>query len=129
MKNRRTALTRVELLAVVFIAVLSISVFLPVLAAAKKHLSSIEICAWKQREILRAINDYANNNDGWYPVKNPGTEPYWHYIFEVAESVEGVLLEGGFLDSPAIFQCPSDDADFGPLHIPCLLYTSDAADE
>ncbi len=112
MKNRRKAFTLVELLVVVVIVALSISVLIPVLTAAGEQASNIEICAGNQREILRAINDYADANDGWYPVGW-----YWPHPDRPPDkkSVEALLLEGGFLDSAAYFQCPSDDADFGPL--------------
>ena len=115
MKNHRSAFTRLELLAVVFIAILSILILVPVLSAAKKQLSAVEICAWKQRTILRALNDYANDNNDWYPVVSDGV---WDGTDSKWVSVEELLLEGGYLDSATCFQCPSDDADFGPLSAP-----------
>ena len=106
MKNKK-AFTLVELLVVIAIIALLLAILVPALGGAKKQAQRI-VCASDQKQILLAIETYACTYKGFYPTWSEGE---W-------KGVDGTLMACGFIKSPGLFQCPSDDADFGPLDRP-----------
>jgi prepilin-type N-terminal cleavage/methylation domain-containing protein/prepilin-type processing-associated H-X9-DG protein len=131
------AFTLIELLVVISIIALLLSILMPALGRAKEQAHRI-VCASNQKQTLVAIETYACNYDGWYPVINEGVTAYagppggWlpasndgvnsaDALAGKADSppdwkgIDGTLVVTKFIKSPALFQCPSDNVDFGPL--------------
>ena len=116
MKNGK-AFTLIELLVVIAIISLLLSVLMPALKVARDQGRRV-ICLANQRQMVLAIDAYANEYDSWYPVINEGVNlpdppiddspPDW-------KGIDGTLILTNFIESPSLFQCPSDTARFWTL--------------
>jgi len=115
MKSRK-AFTLIELLVVISIIAVLLSILMPSLGKAREQARRV-VCASNQKQIVAAMETYACTYEGWYPVINdgmnvtgppPDSPPDW-------KGIDGTLVLCGFVKSGGLFQCPSDNADFGPF--------------
>jgi prepilin-type N-terminal cleavage/methylation domain-containing protein/prepilin-type processing-associated H-X9-DG protein len=69
-RNGRLAFTLVELLVVIGIIAVLISILLPALGMARRHAQDV-VCESNFRQFGMAIQMFANNNQGFLPIKGP----------------------------------------------------------
>jgi prepilin-type N-terminal cleavage/methylation domain-containing protein len=102
-KTCRNGFTLIELLVVVAIIVILAGILLPVFAKARER-SRMVACLNNLNQLGKAFRMYADDNEGYMPpdywFKEPGTER-WD-----VEITKGVLIR--YVNTPEIFQCPSD---------------------
>jgi prepilin-type N-terminal cleavage/methylation domain-containing protein/prepilin-type processing-associated H-X9-DG protein len=103
----KSAFTLIELLVVIAVIALLISIVVPSLRKAKEYARRI-VCCSNQTGIMKATIAFAMEHDSWYPVFSSGRY----------KGIDGSLLELNYLELPDVFQCPSDNADFGPVSDP-----------
>ena len=77
-RSSRTGFTLIELLVVISIIALLIALLLPALARAKSLALQIE-CASNMRQIGVAMNEYANEYRGMYPLSDTGGWPFGNF--------------------------------------------------
>jgi prepilin-type N-terminal cleavage/methylation domain-containing protein len=120
MKKSRCAFTLVELLVVIAIIAILIALLLPVLGRVKEQANRV-VCLSNHKQLITAVSLYANDNKGYLPHSNWGTQfpttPGWLYL------VNGVVGGGGafknekdlqsgalykYLKTAKVFRCPFD---------------------
>ncbi len=116
---RRTGFTLVELLVVIGVIALLIGLLLPALAAAREESKRVK-CLSNLRQMLIAVNVYADNSKGSYPPA------YWYsgsgptfaetdWDFTTTMSPSGAVTTPGLLwdaiGQTAVQQCPSFDGN------------------
>jgi prepilin-type N-terminal cleavage/methylation domain-containing protein len=116
MKNKK-AFTLIELLVVISIIALLLSILMPALKMVREQGRRV-ICIANQKQMVLAIDAYANEYEGWYPVINDGIDLTDVHRYDSPPGWKGIdatLILTNFIESPGLFQCPSDNVDFGPL--------------
>jgi prepilin-type N-terminal cleavage/methylation domain-containing protein len=96
-QDKRGAFTLIELLVVIAIIAILASLLLPALAKAKESAKRIQ-CLNGIRQLGMAVTMYADDNDGYYPVRGgaTGNTNYWP-----------ALLYPYFIETKILY-CPSD---------------------
>jgi prepilin-type N-terminal cleavage/methylation domain-containing protein/prepilin-type processing-associated H-X9-DG protein len=96
------AFTLIELMVSISIIALLIAILLPALKKTRQAAQAVQ-CLSNQRQIGIAMTAYANRYDGYSPTTYDsavgGPEKYW----------SGRLFVDGYIDSKAVFRCPSWD--------------------
>ena len=128
----RRGFTLIELLVVIAIIALLVSIMLPSLAKAKE-LARQATCLTNLSGQIKAVNMYAAESDGCFPV---GPEdlmfgiPYREimsnqiWLSTKVYNAHGALLERDYVD-PAIFFCPSDDSGEGETQLAIIRNRED----
>ncbi|MCS7033219.1 MAG: type II secretion system GspH family protein [Phycisphaerae bacterium] len=129
LSSRNRAFTLVELLVVIGIIAVLVAILLPALGAARRQANTTR-CMTQLREIGNALNLYAADNAGWWPVvrhqadlsfptnnvrlrSNPPRNDYWYmfllrYFSKIPYSnVAGARL-GDYVNTP-LWGCPEVD--------------------
>ena len=120
----RKAFTLVELLVVVSIIALLIAILLPALGAARRSAQLVQ-CASGMHQIGVGAKAYAADNDGELPKTvsafssaAPVRHPYEtriatsiHYSSADKDSSIAALWDGGYIETPEIFYCPSQTSE------------------
>jgi len=125
--------TLIELLVVIAIIALLVSIMLPSLAKAKE-LARQATCMTNISGQIKAINMYASEEDGCFPIGPEvllyGIAPYQEimsnqiWLSTKAYNAHGALLERDYVD-PAIFFCPSDDSGEKETQLPIIRNRED----
>lgn len=112
------AFSLIELLVVLGVISLLISISLPVLSKARCHAEAL-LSVGNQRQIVTAVNFFANDNDGRYPasVATIGTRDNWHWQEptmltayckrspSARRSISAYLRE--YIPDASVMRCPS----------------------
>jgi prepilin-type N-terminal cleavage/methylation domain-containing protein len=134
-QSRRRGFTLIELLVVIAIISLLVSILLPSLNQAKQ-LAKATACMSQLAGIGKALAIYANDNDGFYPlrpcwhygnraggplcncaeqgIKGYGSCPYFLFVdrspnYSCRFMGLGLLWRWGYIDDGHIFYCPAAD--------------------
>ncbi|MEM9345805.1 MAG: DUF1559 domain-containing protein [Planctomycetota bacterium] len=123
----RPAFTLIELLVVISIIALLIAILLPVLGSVRESARQ-SACSSNQRQLVIAVSSFASDNRDRLPshydpdgpvVPDTLGSPVLSYRIAAgpaANNVEyvgkGRLIEQGYISSPEVFYCPSQDAPF-----------------
>jgi len=130
-----TGFTLFELLVVLGIVSVLMGILLPVLGKARRK-AGLLLCMRNQREILRAVNLFATDNEGTYPesVATIGAGSVWHWAEpttmtgcmarspQIHRSVSAYLRS--YIEDASIMFCPS-----APSKYKYLQQAWDAGDE
>ncbi len=134
---RRRAFTLVELLVVIGIIAVLIAILLPSLKKARDAANRVG-CMSNMRQIITATLNYVNDNDGYLPGPNWGTNlmPGWLYTLPngLPASVnarnknedKGVMTGQlwPYLQTKEVYHCPADVGPFDIQNYPIRNLTS-----
>lgn len=120
----RKAFTLIELLVVISIIALLIAILLPALGAARRS-AKLTQCASGMQQVGVGANAYAADNDGELPKTvsafNPAAPVRHPYETRIATSIHynsadkdssiAALWDGGYIETPEVFYCPSQTSE------------------
>ena len=122
---KNQAFTLIELLVVISIIALLIALLLPALGAARRS-AQITQCALAMQQIGVGAHAYAADNNDFLPktvsALNNGDRVVFPYETRIAtsnnidpnvkDSSIAALWDGGYIETPEIFYCPSQQVDW-----------------
>jgi prepilin-type N-terminal cleavage/methylation domain-containing protein/prepilin-type processing-associated H-X9-DG protein len=128
---RKKAFTLVELLVVISIIAILVAILAPAIVGARRQAKRI-FCLNNLRQLAMAANNYAQNNDDYYPIaqytwqESASTSYVYCWDFTLvtengkSKTVPGLLWEGQTIEK--IQQCPSFKGDSWWLEDPYTGY-------
>ena len=101
--KRQNGFTLIELLVVIaIVAVLMVLVF-PVIGRSRKGAQGA-VCLGNLRQVASAIQSYANDNNGDYPVGQVGLNIWWFSIADYLGGAEAIKRKGSPLNCAAVHE-------------------------